>query len=31
VPLMKSVLADTEQGFDGMNTALEARLKTVGE
>jgi len=31
VPLMKSLLADTEQGFNGMNTALEARLKTVGE
>lgn len=28
VPLMTSLLADTEQGFTTMNTALEARLKT---
>jgi len=31
VPLMKSLLADTEQAFRSMNAALEARLKTLGE
>lgn len=29
VPLMKSQLADTEQGFNAMNSALEARLKSL--
>jgi hypothetical protein len=29
VPLMKGLLADTEQGFASMNAALEARLKSV--
>ncbi|MFC3493144.1 SRPBCC family protein [Glycomyces rhizosphaerae] len=29
VPAMKSLLADTEQGFASMNSALEARLKSV--
>jgi hypothetical protein len=29
VPLMKSALADTEQSFGSMNSALEARLKTL--
>lgn len=29
VPVMKSLLADTEQGFASMNSALEARLKSV--
>ncbi|WP_205326767.1 SRPBCC domain-containing protein [Glycomyces sp. YM15] len=29
VPLMKSPLADAEQGFASMNSALEARLKTL--
>ncbi|MDA1361319.1 SRPBCC domain-containing protein [Glycomyces luteolus] len=31
VPLMKSLLADTEQGFNSMNSALEARLKTLDD
>jgi hypothetical protein len=31
VPLMKSFLADTEQGFNSMNTALEGRLKVLGD
>lgn len=30
VPFMKRLLADTEQGFTSMNTALEARLEAVG-
>jgi hypothetical protein len=30
VPLMGSLIADTEQGFASMNQALEARLKTIG-
>lgn len=29
VPVMQSLLADTEQGFASMNTALEARLKSI--
>lgn len=31
VPLMKSLLADTDQAFRSMNAALEARLKTLGD
>jgi hypothetical protein len=31
VPLMSSLLADTERGFTAMNNALEARLKAVEE
>jgi hypothetical protein len=30
VPLMSALLADTEQGFNSMNSALDARLKTIG-
>jgi len=31
VPLMKSLLADTEQAFNSMNAALEGRLKTLDD
>jgi hypothetical protein len=31
VPLMKSLLAETEQAFGSMNAALEARLKTLDD
>ena len=31
VPVMKSMLADTEQGFNAMNNALEGRLKLLGD
>jgi len=30
VPLMRSVLADTEAGFEAMNHALRARAATIG-